>query len=198
MNRPHRQTRYNHPRAISTLEMIVTLTIAVLVITAVLAIYRNTVRSSEDMSQNAARQAATMACLDRMMDDVINASFAQPSVRVAGSGEGKTHLIIQTLPGSVDTVPTTQVEWAAVPGDLEDELVLYRREYIGDDAKNALYIPVCEHLMAFDAELFNPEGLDDPNAPPSMLDVQLTVFRDEPPSPDRVFTVFRTFCLRRR
>ena len=91
------------------------------------------------------------------------------------------------------------IDWVAVLRQEKEDLVLYRRETRPGQTENNLYIPLCEHLYSFYAEPLNPDNtlIADPNITPTLINVEVEMYRADQPDPEQLLKVNRTFCLKR-
>jgi len=183
------------------IELIVTLVLVAIVSTAVLQLRHSTTRQSRSIRSRMAKLTSINNCFDKLTDDVIISALAKGKMTVETKTDGGLETSKLTIIIGQDKKLNRQnqsIDWVATKQYERDDLVLYRRETIGKEDQNALYIPLCENLYSFRVELLNEEAMEgDPNQPPAILQIHADLFRSESKNPEELITVNKTFCLRR-
>jgi len=195
MRNPRPDIKKNFP-AFSVLELIVTLVIVAMISAVVLQLLDNTKRQSRRLNVRMTRLNQIDYCLDRLENDVINSVLSGAEINVEKSRSSSVISLVTTA-GDKKSKPTAQIDWIAASHYPREDLILYRRQIAKGVDSDELYIPLCENLMSFQAELFSEEGIVDPNSPPAVLQVQARLFRTDDYDPEQLLTISRTFCLRR-
>ena len=188
-------------RAFSVLELMVTLLIMALVLTAALTLLSSITEQSRAINDRMARQGTIQYCMARMMNDIATAG-KNATITIAHDEHGwQTNSHVTIIPGDDELSRQLgrQIEWLAVPRYEKQDLVLFRREVLPSAKEDALYIPMCENLHSFDVGLLDDIGqrLDDPNRPTDVIEVVAEVYRVDGEHQDQLFSVRRTLCLQR-
>ena len=182
----------------SLLEMIVTLMIVAMLSVAVSQLFNHVCGQTLSFTKKMSRLGSLDICLDMLSEDVMASAQSGAAITVtdssAGHGRGAGLTIIADS-GNGDS--NWKIDWVAASHYDGDDLILYRRQRRQLDSQTAMYIPLCRYIDSFAIELFNPEGIDDPNAPPAVMQISADIFGGETSRDKQLLTVNRTFCLRR-
>ena len=188
----------NRRSAFSFLELLVTLTIMALVMTALLGVLGQTQFQMATINREMSQRASVQFSLDRLMEDVITGSQDGIDIDIDKYTYGwndTSQLIIKSKSGENSG---RQIEWVGVPREFEGDLVLYRRQKQPGDEEPALYIPQCENLYSFNVDMLDPNGSPAQDIDKSsVIEVQVQIFQSEERDPDYVINVRRTFSLKR-
>ncbi len=190
------------PRAFSVLELIVTIAIVTLMTVAALGLLNETTTQCSRINQRLEQMGAINLCMDRLMDDIIKASENNTSwdVKNGYRQQMKTsHLTIKRMREGDKGGLIWQIDWIAVPNTDNQDLTLYRREKVTgkNDDKNDIFIPLCEHLYSFDLEMIKQKGQNKSNSTPSVIQIDVELFRMPEHDPDYLMSVSQTYCLER-
>lgn len=187
--------------AFSMLELLVTLAIVAMIARAVLQLLDHTTQQSKRINWNMTQTTALANCLDKLLIDTITAANLGAEIIVdnsSGGWPGASRLSLVNKKGNPgQSGKPSRIDWVAVADDERDDLVLYRRGMPDDDKEHNLYIPLCENLYSFEVELLNAEGLEDPNAPPALIQVRAQLYQSAQHDPEHLLTFSRTCSLRR-
>jgi hypothetical protein len=187
----------------SILEIMATLLIAAMVTIAVLQLVNDISRQTMRIDGQLTQTGQIQNCLDKLNDDVIAAvhTKAKIDIKQGSSGGHDTSRLTLTVVSQDEAARViSRIDWVAAPQPDRDDLILYRRHISETKSENELqdyYIPLCENINSFVVELFSEEGMDDPNAPPAMLQIMTTSYYPGSCDPANLLTANRTFCLRR-
>jgi len=185
------------------LEIIATLLIAAMVTIAVLQLVNDISRQSVRIDGQLTQTGQIQNCLDKINDDVIAAvhTKAKIDVKQGSSGGHDTSRLTLTVVSKDEAAKViSRIDWVAAPYPDRDDLILYRRYLSETESENELqdyYIPLCENINSFVVELLNEEAMEDPNAPPAMLQIRTTSYYPGSDDSENLLTANRTFCLRR-
>jgi type II secretory pathway pseudopilin PulG len=182
---------------ISVLELLVTLLIVSLIITAVLQVLQSTSRQMDRMNREMTQRGLIQASLDKLMEDISQADRNNSRVAVKEKfvgGYDSSQVTIEWSDWEGEKAYKT-IDWVAVPEYDGEGLVLYRRATSKGSEEEEYFIPLCENLYSFQVKLLSTEegAIDDPNNT-QMIDVLVESYRDEQRDPDRLLVVSRTFC----
>ena len=187
-------------RGVSLLELLVTLVIVGLVVSAVVHLLYSTERNTIFLRRHLDKLARIQFCLDRIIEDLASAAVVKARLDIKEDfltdGRQTSHLLIIAEDTAAKVKDIRRVEWIAVPRYEQQDLVLFRREQ-NTGSGRADYIPMCENLSTFRVQKLDDNGQPVYDAPASLLEISAQVFLEGPRHPDRVFTVTRTFCLDR-
>lgn len=188
-------------QGISLLELLVTLIMVGLVVYAAVHLLYNTERNSILMRRHMDKLSNIQYCLDRIIEDLTVASAVNARLDIdeesLSDGRETCHLVISAEDTSAKAYDVSSIDWVAVPRYEQEDLLLFRREKTGAKDTGSNYIPLCENLCAFQVKKLDDTGEPVNSGPASMIEITARMFLDGPRSPDRVFTVSRTFCLDR-
>ncbi len=189
-------------RAFSVLELIVTLMILAILMTALMSLLGQTRYQTEHIHRDLSQRMALQDCLDRLMNDMI--SHAQDTLRLEvkyrETGFYKTsHLTIDVRNSISESNRNVmrQIEWVAVPRESEDDLVLFRREKTGDKKYDTDFVPQCEHISSFIVELKDRDGEIITQGVPALIDVQVGLYLGSLEVERSELIFRRTFALQR-
>jgi len=177
----------NKQSGFSLLELIVTLVILAIVMSAVVVLMQQTYFQIRHINQ-----ALLNRSLDRLMDDLIQNSRDNIDIQLTNSST----LTLKTIPPERSKKPALQIDWATATD--QNNLVLYRRVMRSANPKELLYYPICDNLESFTIHMLDAQGapsMDHKSA--SLIKVHATMFREDRQDPDYVHTARRTFSLKR-
>ena len=187
----------------SMLEIMATLLIAAMVTIAILRLVNNVSEQTVRIDGQLTQLSQIQNCLDKLNDDVVAAvrTKAKIEIKQSSSGGYDTSRLTLTVV-SDEEVPKVinRIDWVAAPQPDRGDLILYRRhisETKSEDKLQDYYIPLCENIHSFVVELLSEEGMEDPNAPPAILQIMTTSYYPGSHDPENLLFANRTFCLRR-
>lgn len=191
----------NKPRAFSLLELIVTLAIMSLIIAVMLDLLNQTQYQINYINKDLAQRSMLQHSLDRLMDDLVMGSKKNIQIQIdkdTYNGLDTAWLKLHTASMAGNKGSGRQIDWVSVPRDVEDDLVLFRREQQLGNEEKALFIPQCENLYAFDVNMLDPNGdpSTDPNAS-TLIEVWAEMYQPGERDSDRTIAMKRTFSLHR-
>jgi len=188
--------------AFSLLELIATLIIATLVCFSVLLFLSQTYLQGASIQKELSRFSEVQYSLDEFLNDVITTAqgsnyFEVENITHSGHDTARVTMIWGEPEGNER--PPIQIDWVGVPRNEEKDLVLYRRESKATDEKKSVYLPICYHLHSFRVALLTVEGqpVESSKDKPSLIEVEVEIYRTDPPDIERMKSVSRTFCLNR-
>ena len=182
----HRQTGF------SLLELIVTLFILAIVMSAVVILLQQTHFQIRHINQNLSRKTLLNHSLDSLMDDLIENASDDIDIQQRNSSS----LTLKTESSSYKLKPAFQIDWATASD--QDDLVLYRRFMKISNPTNPLYYPICDHIDTFTINMLDSRGEPSPDQESiALIEVQATMFREDQKNPDYVHTARRIFALNR-
>lgn len=182
----HKQTGF------SLLELIVTLVILGIVMSAVLVLLQQTYFQIRHLNQDLSRRSLLNHSLDKLMDDLIENAKDNIEIQLKNSST----LTLKTTPSTTSKKPSLQIDWATASD--HQNLVLYRRVMRSSKPKDILYYPICDQLESFTINMLDSQGspvFDQKSA--SLIEVHATMFRRDLQDPEYVYTSRRTFSLKR-
>ncbi len=174
------------------------LAMTAITLVAVLELYQNCIKFTMDLRQRTAQANELNYCLDRMATEITDSL----------SSNGKLELISQDGANILSGVKLTeyddteeevkicrQLEWV-IAADKDESYTIYRKDYVElDEESDELYYPVCDRIAAFDIQVINGEGLEDPNATAALMEFNVESYIND--ADEQTFSASRTFCLRR-
>jgi type II secretory pathway pseudopilin PulG len=189
-------------KAFSILELLATLILVAMICAAVFGVLQYTTEQSQAIEQRMSRMAEIQYCLDQLMSDIIVGSQNGGKITVRNHSYGwqnTCRITIGATKTGTGTPKGMSIDWVAVLRQEKEDLVLYRRETRPGQTENNLYIPLCEYLYSFRAETLNPDNtlIKDPNITPTLINVEVEMYRTNQPDPEQLLKVNRTFCLKR-
>ena len=189
-------------RAFSILELLATLILVAMICAAVFGVLQHTTEQSQSINRRMSRMADIQYCMDRLMNDIVVGSQNGGKITVQNHSYGwqdTCRITIGATKTGTGAPKGMSIDWVAVLRQEEEDLVLYRRETRPGQTENNLYIPLCEHLYSFQAEPLNPDNtlIDDPNITPTLINIEVKMYRAKLPDPKQLLRVNRTFCLKR-
>ncbi|MBN1435765.1 MAG: prepilin-type N-terminal cleavage/methylation domain-containing protein [Sedimentisphaerales bacterium] len=187
-------------KGVSLIEMLVALTLVALVLATTAALLHHITQYSGDFQERLQREAEIQTCMNRIVNEIAEIGLAG-RVEIEHESQGyqvMSKLSIIFAADELGNNVSRQIDWIAVPRYEEQDLVLFRRETSADD-RDTQYIPLCDNLHMFYAELVNGEGFvpEDPNEPTPIVEITAQVYQFGPEYPDNLLTYRRTYCLRR-
>jgi hypothetical protein len=193
-------------RGVSIIELIVTLAIVVIVLTAALGILNQTSARMQYLGDMLSRQHQAQTCLDRLVEDILAADVGKMEIKVEREKAGwlrTAHLqitskAVENPDGQGQESGIARIDWVAVPRVEENDLVLFRREQPYPVEKPAFYIPLCENLNSFEVNLMDGSGktIEDASRV-ELLSVRMEYLPAGASQPDRLITLERTVCVNR-
>lgn len=182
----------NKQTGFSLLELIVTLVILAIVMSVVVVLLQQTHFQIRHISQDLSRRSLLNRTLDRLMDDLIETSKDNIDIQLNGSST----ITMKTKPPPRSKTPSLQIDWATAAD--QENLMLYRRVMRTSNPKDMLYYPICDNLDTFTINLLDSQGSPTKDQKSiSLIQVQVTMFREDQQDPDYVHTARRTFSLKR-
>jgi Tfp pilus assembly protein PilV len=187
----------------SMLEIMATLLIAAMVTIAMLRLVNNISEQTMRIDGQLTQLGQIQNCLDKLNEDVVAAAHTKAKIDVTQStsgGHDTSRLTLTVVSDDEAAKVINRIDWVAAPLPDRDDLILYRRHVSEAKSENATqdyYIPLCENIYSFEVELLSEEGLDDPNAPPAMLQIKTTSYYPGSHNSANLLVANRTFCLRR-
>jgi hypothetical protein len=185
------------------LEIMATLLIAAMVTIAILRLVNSISEQTVRIDGQLTQLGQIQNCLDKLNDDVVSAvrTKAKIDIKQSSSGGYDTSRLTLTVVSN-EEVPKVinRIDWVAAPRPDRDDLILYRRhisETKSEDTLQDYYIPLCENIHSFVVELLSEEGMEDPNAPPAILQIMTTSYYPGSHDSENLLFANRTFCLRR-
>lgn len=191
-----------HPcAAFSLLELLVALVITALVSGAVLLLLQQARSQEIFVDYRMTQHGLIQTALDRLFDDLTSTTYADGKVEITHAMVGwqdTSQVSLEVKGSQASGRPARQIDWLAAPHDEGDDLILYRRDRIGRDAE-AMYIPLCENIHSFVVEMLDRRGesMPDPNLAASMFEVEVDIYRDPVPNPERLVKFTRIYCPKR-
>jgi len=183
------------------LELIVTLAILALLVTALVTILDQTSYQVAYLSEELSRRSSVAYSLDQLMDDVVSQGGENVGIQVKRNESRETcwlTLTINTSEPKGKGAAIRQIDWVAVPREDEDDLVLFRREKAGGDKDEESFIPQCDQLESFEVRLLNGLGMaTSPSETPALIEVEAKMYRQNDKDDGGVLTFRRTFALKR-
>ena len=199
----HSLTPPTRPRrdAFSLVELLVAMLIAALLSSAVIMLLQQARSQETYIDYRMTQHGLIQTALDRLFDDLTSTTYADGQVEITHTMVGwqDTSQVSLEVKGSQPSGRAArQIDWLAAPHDEGPDLILYRRDRIGRDSE-ALYIPVCENIHSFVVEMLDRRGesLDDPNLAAAMFEVEVDIYRDPVPNPERLVKLTRIYCPKR-
>ena len=212
---PDQRNTRSFRRGISLLELTVTLVIVALITFAIVSLMNNTSRRIQTINKEVSRLVSLQHCLDLIISDLTTTtSETKIEIKTASLPDGRdtSRLNLNTYVIGDTKKLLHSIDWVSSPRYEEQDMVLYRREKKQSrDAAHNKYIPMCENLCSFYVEtlsaqqqqmLLDPNSIDTAGSLPSveddsMLMITATIYRGQSRDPDRVFTVVRSFSMKR-
>ena len=182
----------NRQTGFSLLELIVTLVIMGIVMSAVLVLLQQTYFQIRHLNHDLSRRSLLNHSLDKLMDDLIEISKDNIDIQLKDSST----LTLKTIPPAHSKKPSLQIDWATASD--QQTLVLYRRVMRSSNPKELLYYPICDNLESFTINMLDAQGspgFDQKSA--SLIEVHATMFREDLQDPEYIHTARRTFALKR-
>jgi len=182
----------NRQTGFSLLELIVTLVIMGIVMSAVLVLLQQTYFQIRYLNHDLSRRSLLNHSLDKLMDDLIEISKDNIDIQLKDSST----LTLKTILPAHSKKPSLQIDWATASD--QQTLVLYRRVMRSSNPKDLLYYPICDNLESFTINMLDAQGspaFDQKTA--ALIEVHATMFREDLQDPDYIHTARRTFSLKR-
>jgi hypothetical protein len=191
---------------VSIIELVVTLAIVVIVLTAALGILNQTSARMQYLGDMLSRQHQAQTCLDRLIEDILAANVGKMEIKVERETAGflrTAHLqitsrVVENPDEKKQESGIAQIDWVAVPRVEENDLVLFRREQPYPVDKPVFYIPLCENLNSFEVNLMDGSGkiIEDASRV-ELMNVRMEYFLAGASQSDRLITLERTVCINR-
>lgn len=183
------------------LELIVTLAILALLVTALVTILDQTNFQVAYLSEELSRRSSVAYSLDQLMDDIVSHGRENLDIQIKRNDSRKTcwlTITMKTFESKKRGNTIRQIDWVAIPREDEDDLVLFRREIVGGDNDGGSFIPQCGQLHSFEVRLLNGEGMETSTVEVTgVIEVEAKMYRQNDKDEEGVLTFRRTFALQR-
>ena len=185
-------SKTNHKQnGFSLLELIVTLVLLGIILSAVLVLLQQTHFQIRYLNQDLSRKSLLNHSLDKLMDDLINTSNNNVEIKLTNASS----ITFKITPPAHTNKPALQIDWATASD--HQNLLLYRR-VTKTSNPDTLYYPICDNLHSFTIKLLDAQGSPTFNQnTAASIEVNATIFRDDSQDPQYTHTSRRTFSLKR-
>ncbi len=193
----------NRQIGFTLLEMIVTMAITAILITAVFSLLEQTKYYIDFIDDEMTQRSTLNDSMDRLMEDMVTGVGDQFQLDIQQNLTWETSEVVLKRDGRDVGVTygdsLSQVNWIGVPRDFEQDLGLFRKEIQPGSETTPVYVSQCDNLQSFIVDQLDPNGdpIKDPNMSSTVIDIHSQIYRKGNRQDGRTITVRRTFSLHR-